>query len=138
VIRHGEVSRAFPNAWRGDNLAAMMQLFLDFGKSSDLTPAQLLGDKEIALQNKGANRPNYVPGCELVWPRLLQYLPTRMYELHQRHMFQDAGEMELLYVRIENHHYFRRHQVFTIPMKEFWFLFNMDALDVSFVSCGAL
>jgi hypothetical protein len=58
--------------------------------------------------------------------------------VHKWHMFQAAGRMDLLYVRIEDHHYFCRHQVFTIPMKEFRFLFNMDALDVSFVSCSAL
>jgi hypothetical protein len=61
-----------------------------------------------------------------------------MYELHQWHMFQPAGGMELLYVRIEDHHYFRGHQVFTIPMKEFWFLFNMDALDILVINCWAL
>jgi hypothetical protein len=46
-------------------------------------------------------------------------------------MFQAAGGMDLLYVRIEDHHHFRGHQVFTIPMKEFWFLFNMDALALT-------
>jgi hypothetical protein len=107
---------------------------LDFAKSSGLTATQLLGEEEIA-KHTGANRPKYVPGCELVWPRLLQYLPTRRYELHKWHMSQAAAGMEMLYVRIEDHHYFRRQEVFTIPMEEFWFLFNMDALDVSFVSC---
>jgi hypothetical protein len=42
-----------------------------------------------------------------------------MYELHKSHMFQAAGEMELLYVRIEYHHYFFVQQVFAIPMQEF-------------------
>jgi hypothetical protein len=79
-----------------------------------------------------------VPGYEFVLPRLLQFLPMRMYELHKWHNYQAFSGMDLLFVRIEDHHYFRRHQVFTIPMKEFWFLFNMDALDVSFVSCWAL
>jgi hypothetical protein len=36
---------------------------------------------------------------------------------------QAVGGMDLLYVRIEDHHYFHGHRVFTIPMKEFWFLF---------------
>jgi hypothetical protein len=61
-----------------------------------------------------------------------------MYELHKWHMYKAAGGMDLVYVRIEDHHYFRGHQVFTIPMKEFWFLFNMDAVDISFVSCWVL
>jgi hypothetical protein len=46
--------------------------------------------------------------------------------------------MELLYVRIEYHHYFLVQQVFAIPMQEFWFLFNMDEVDISFVTCWTL
>jgi hypothetical protein len=53
-------------------------------------------------------------------------------------MYQAAGRMDFLYVRSEDYHYFRGHQDFTIAMKEFWFLFNMDALDVSFFSCWDL
>jgi hypothetical protein len=108
---------------------------LDFAKSSGLTTTQLLGEEKTA-KPKGANRLEYVP--ELVWLRLLRFLPMRMYELHKWHMFQAAGGMDLLYVRIEDHHYFHGHHVFTILMKEFLFLFNMDALDVSFVSCWVL
>jgi hypothetical protein len=78
------------------------QQLLDFAKSSSLTPSQLLGEEEIA-KHKGANRPEYVPRCELVWLRLLQYLPTRMYELHKWHMFQAASRMDILYVHIEDH-----------------------------------
>jgi hypothetical protein len=118
-------------------LTTYKQQLLDFSKSSGLTPAQLIGEEEIALHT-GANRPEYVPGRELVWPRLLQFLPTRMYELDKWNMYQGAGGMDSFYVHIEDHHYFCGHQVYTIPMKEFWFLFNMDALDVSFVSCWAL
>jgi glycogen synthase len=44
----------------------------------------------------------------------------------------------MLYVLIENHHYFYGREVFTIHMEEFWFLFNMDAVDISFVSCWTL
>jgi hypothetical protein len=62
------------------------QHLLDFAKSSGLTTSQLLGEEEIA-KNKEENRLEYVPGRELVWPRLLEYLPTRMYELHKWHMF---------------------------------------------------
>jgi hypothetical protein len=51
-------------------LTTYEQKLLDFAKSSGLTPAQLPGDEEIA-PHKGANRSDYVPGCELVWPRLL-------------------------------------------------------------------
>jgi hypothetical protein len=118
-------------------LTTYEQQLLDFTKSSGLTTTQLLGGEEIA-PHKGANRPNYVPGLELVWPRLLQYLPTKMYELHKWYMFEAADGMDLLYVRIEDHHYFYGNQVFTIPMKEFRLLFNIDALDVSFVSCWPL
>jgi hypothetical protein len=46
-------------------LTTFEQQLLDFAKSVGLTPAQLLGDEEIA-PHKGANRPKYVPGCELV------------------------------------------------------------------------
>jgi hypothetical protein len=92
------------------------QQLLDFAKSSGLTPAQLLGDEEIT-PHKGANRPDYVPGREHVLPRLLQYLPTRMYVLHKWHIFQVAGGMELLYVLIEDNHYFRGQHVFIFPCK---------------------
>jgi hypothetical protein len=43
------------------------QQLLDFAKSSGLTPTQLLGEEEIA-KHKCANRPEYVPGREFVWP----------------------------------------------------------------------
>jgi hypothetical protein len=46
-------------------LTTFEQQLHDFAKSVGLTPAQLLGDEEIA-PHKGANRPKYVPGCELV------------------------------------------------------------------------
>jgi hypothetical protein len=75
-------------------LTTYEQQLLYFAKSSGLTPAQLLGEEEIA-SHKGANRPKYVPRHELVWPRLLQYLPTRMYELHKWHMYQAASGMDL-------------------------------------------
>jgi hypothetical protein len=47
-----------------DHLQHEQQL-LDFAKSSGLTLAQLLGEEEIAPY-KGANRLEYMPGCELV------------------------------------------------------------------------
>jgi hypothetical protein len=81
------------------------QQLLNFAKSSGLTTTQLLGAEEIA-KHKGANRLMYVSESELVCPRLLQYLPTRMYELHKWHMFQAASGMEMLYVHIEDHYYF--------------------------------
>jgi hypothetical protein len=43
--------------------------------------------------------------------------------------------MDMLYVCIKDQHYFRDRDIFTIPMVKLWFLFNMDAIDVSFISC---
>ena len=87
-------------------LSTYEQQLLDFAKSAGLTPAQLQGEEQIA-PHKGAHRSKYVPGQPLVWPQLVQYLPTRMYELHNWHMTQAASGMTMLYVRIEDHHFFR-------------------------------
>ena len=112
---------------------------LEFGMDANLTPAQILGDAPIQT-HKGSGRCKYVPQMLLVWERLLKELPTRMYELHKWHMQVAGGVrgMEHLEVKVEEQHYFRGRTSFAIPMVEFWFLFNMDALDASLISCWVL
>ena len=107
---------------------------LEFTKDAGLTPAQLRGDDDIPI-HKGANRLPYVHGKPLVWEQLLVHLPTRMYELHKWYMIASARGLVALEVRIEDYHYFRGRSSFNVPLEEFWFLFNQDALDVALVSC---
>ena len=118
-------------------LSEMDQKLLLFGADARLTPAQLLGDEEIE-NHPGSGRCKYVPGMPLVWERLLVNLPTRMYELHKWHMQMAGNELRYLEVKVEEQHYFRGQTSFNVPMEEFWFLFNQDAVDVSLVSCWVL
>ena len=53
----------------------------EFVKETNLTKGQLLGD-EILL-HLGVGRKPFVMGQPLMWPELIDKLPTRMHELHQ-------------------------------------------------------
>ena len=110
---------------------------LIFGKESNLTPAQLRGEEEIQ-KHEGSTKWKYQPGQSLVWPVLVKHLPTRMYALHKWYMKVVAENQVMLEVRIDDHHYFRGQAIISIPMEEFYFLFQQDALDVSLVSCWIL
>ena len=53
-----------------------------FVKETNLTKGQLLGD-EIPLHPGARRKPLFVMGQPLMWPELIDKLPTRMHELHQ-------------------------------------------------------
>ena len=54
----------------------------EFVKKTNLTKAQLLGDEKIPV-HQGAGRMPFVVGEPLMWPELIDTLPTRMREFHK-------------------------------------------------------
>ena len=58
---------------------------VDFLAETDLTKAQLLGLADIP-KHLGSGRKQFVLGEPLMWPELLDVLPTRMRELHTWYM----------------------------------------------------
>jgi hypothetical protein len=106
-------------------------------QEAGLTVAQVQGEEEIEV-HEGAIKWPYAPGATLVWPELVDHLPTRMYAFHNWYMKYTASGIAYLEVAIDDHHYFRGRTTFNVPVEEFWFLFNQDALDVSLISCWCL
>ena len=76
-----------------------------FVEETNLTKGQLLGD-EIPL-HPGAGRKPFVMGQPLMWPELIDMVPTRMHELHQWYMKASAEGYVMLAARIKHHHFHR-------------------------------
>ena len=77
----------------------------EFVKETNLTKGQLLGD-EILL-HLGVGRKPFVMGQPLMWPELIDRLPTRMRVLHQWYMKACAEGYIMLAARIKHHHFHR-------------------------------
>nr|TKW22537.1 hypothetical protein SEVIR_4G235100v2 [Setaria viridis] len=73
-------------------------------------------------------------GKPLVWPQLVDRVPTKMYKLHQWYMEASANGLLILEVRIGDQHYFRGDDIINVPLEELYFLYNQDALDKSLIS----
>ena len=54
----------------------------EFVKETNLTKAQLLGHEKIPI-HQGAGRKPFVMGEPLMWPELIDTLPTRICEFHK-------------------------------------------------------
>ena len=55
---------------------------VEFIKETNLTKSQLLGREKIPV-HQGAGRKPFVTGEPLMWPELIDTLPTRMHEFHK-------------------------------------------------------
>ena len=76
----------------------------EFVKETNLTNGQLLGD-EILL-HLGVGRKPFVMGQPLMWPELIERLPTTMHELHQWYLKACAEGYIMLAARIKHTHFY--------------------------------
>ena len=105
---------------------------IEFVKETNLKKGQLLGD-EIPLHPRAGRKP-FVMGQPLMWPELIDKLPTRMLELHQWYLKAYAEGYIMLAAQIKHTHFYRGMDDIWIDFDHFLFLFHQDALDKSLVS----
>ncbi len=74
----------------------------------------------------------------LVKPEQLQSLPTQMYKFHQLYMEMSATGREMIGVRIKHTDFLQGEGVLWINFKGIYELYQLDALDVSLLSCWIL
>nr|TKW33683.1 hypothetical protein SEVIR_2G255500v2 [Setaria viridis] len=110
---------------------------LEFSKDTNLTTAQLRGEDDIPTLPMPPKW-KYEYGKELMWPRLVKYLLTKMYKLHQWYMEATTYGLIVMEVRVGDQDYFRGDDIIMVEMEELYMLFNQDALDKSLISCWVL
>ena len=106
-------------------------------EETNLTAAQLLGEDDNIPTHPGCNRKPFVLGEPLVWPELLPYLGTRMYEFHEWYMKKSADGMEMFAARIVNSLYRSPADVW-IDFGDIWYVYQQDAVSKSLISAWIL
>ena len=76
-----------------------------FVAETGLTKAQLEGKENVPV-HEGAGIKPFVLGQPLMWPELIDRLPTRMRELHQWYMKAFAEGYVMLVARIKHNHFY--------------------------------
>nr|ABA99078.1 transposon protein, putative, CACTA, En/Spm sub-class [Oryza sativa Japonica Group] len=80
----------------------------------------------------------YELGKPLVKPELLQSLPTQMYKFHQLYMEMSATGREMIGARIRDTDFLQGDDILWINFRGIYELYQLDALDVSIMSCWIL
>nr|ABA98126.1 transposon protein, putative, CACTA, En/Spm sub-class [Oryza sativa Japonica Group] len=106
-----------------------------FITDTGLTTDQLLG---VAPIEKAEVKYMYELGKPLVKPELLQSLPTQMYKFHQLYMEMSAAGREMIGARIRDTDFLQGDDILWINFKGIYELYQLDALDVSIMSCWIL
>nr|AAX95593.1 hypothetical protein [Oryza sativa Japonica Group]ABF97743.1 transposon protein, putative, CACTA, En/Spm sub-class [Oryza sativa Japonica Group] len=106
-----------------------------FITDTGLTTDQLLG---VAPIEKAEVKYMYELGKPLVKPELLQSLPTQMYKFHQLYMEMSATGREMIGARIRDTDFLQGDDILWINFREIYELYQLDALDVSIMSCWIL
>ena len=109
----------------------------EFVKKTNLTKAQLLGLEKIPV-HEGAGRKPFVMGEPLMWPELIETLPTRMREFHKWYLKASAEGYIMIATRIKHTHFYRGMDDIWIDFDHFLFLFHQDTLDKSLVSVWSM
>ncbi|BAS90082.1 Os04g0516225 [Oryza sativa Japonica Group] len=107
----------------------------EFITDTGLTTDQLLG---VAPIEKAEVKYMYELGKPLVKPELLQSLPTQMYKFHQLYMEMSATGREMIGARIRDTDFLQGDDILWINFKGIYELYQLDALDVSIMSCWIL
>nr|ABA94042.1 transposon protein, putative, CACTA, En/Spm sub-class [Oryza sativa Japonica Group] len=107
----------------------------EFITDTDLTTDQLLG---VAPIEKEQVKYMYELGKPLVKPELLQSLPTQMYKFHQLYMEMSATGREMIGARISDTDFLQGDDILWINFKGIYELYQLDALDISIMSCWIL
>nr|AAK92612.1 Putative cytochrome P-450 like protein [Oryza sativa Japonica Group] len=106
-----------------------------FITDTGLTTDQLLG---VAPIEKAEVKYMYELGKTLVKPELLQSLPTQMYKFHQLYMEMSATGREMIGARIRDTDFLQGDDILWINFRGIYELYQLDALDVSIMSCWIL
>nr|AAX96443.1 transposon protein, putative, CACTA, En/Spm sub-class [Oryza sativa Japonica Group]ABA92562.1 transposon protein, putative, CACTA, En/Spm sub-class [Oryza sativa Japonica Group] len=106
-----------------------------FITDTGLTTDQLLG---VAPIEKAEVKYMYELGKPLVKPELLPSLPTQMYKFHQLYMEMSATGREMIGARIRNTDFLQGDDILWINFRGIYELYQLDALDVSIMSCWIL
>nr|ABA98567.1 transposon protein, putative, CACTA, En/Spm sub-class [Oryza sativa Japonica Group] len=107
----------------------------EFINDTGLTTDQLLG---VAPIEKAEVKYMYELGKPLVKPELLQSLPTQIYKFHQLYMEMSATGREVIGARIRDTDFLQGDDILWINFKGIYELYQLDALDVSIMSCWIL
>nr|CAE01965.2 OSJNBa0085H03.6 [Oryza sativa Japonica Group] len=107
----------------------------EFITDTGLTTDQLLG---VAPIEKAEVKYMYELGKPLVNPELLQSLPTQMYKFHQLYMEMSATGREMIGARIRDTDFLQGDDILWINFKGIYELYQLDALNVSIMSCWIL
>ena len=100
----------------------------------------LKGSAPWERQNPESRRVSRKPfklGEPLMWPELIDMLPTRMRELHQWYMKYFKGHV-MFATRIKDRHFHRGMDYVWIELENLWDLYHQDALDKSLLSAWCM
>jgi len=93
-----------------------------------LSKAQLQGKEKVPI-HEGSGRKPFVLGEPLMWPELIDRLPTRMRELYQCNLKYSAEGNIMFAARIKDRHFHRGMDDVWIELENLWDLYHQDALD---------
>jgi len=68
--------------------------------------AQLQGKEKVPV-HEGSGRKLFVLGEHLIWPELIDMLPTRIRELHQWYMKQPVDEIVMFAARVQDRYLYQ-------------------------------
>ena len=98
-----------------------------------LSKAQLQGKEKVPV-HEGAGKKPFVLGEPLMWPELIDMLPTRMHELHNLYLKYSSEGNIMFAARIKDSHFHRGMDDVWIELVNLWDLYHQDALDKSLLS----
>ena len=109
----------------------------EFVVETGLSKGQLRGDEQVPI-HPGSGRKLFVLGKPLMWPELLQMLPTRMCELHEWYIKSSSVGNIIFAARIQDKHFHQGMDDVWIEFTSLWFLYHQDALDKSLVNAFSM
>jgi hypothetical protein len=98
-----------------------------------LIKAQLRGEVPIPIHPWAGRKP-FVMRESLIWPELLNMLPTRMHELHEWYMRATADGDVMFVAQVKDSDLHRGLADVWIEFVSLWFLYHQDVLNKSLVS----
>ena len=104
-----------------------------FAAETGLTKAQLEGKENVPL-HEGVGRKPFVLRQPLMWPELIDRLPTRMHELHNWYLKYSSEGNIMFVAHIKDSHFHRGMDNVWIELVNLWDLYHQDALDKSLLS----
>ena len=91
----------------------------EFVAEIGLTKAQLEGKEKVPV-HEGAGRKPFVLGQPLMWPELIDRLPTRMHELHNWYMKYSSEGNVMFAAHIKDSHFYRGMDDVWIELENLW------------------